>query len=133
MAGLTVYGQQKVLDHIMGKAAFAMPTIYVAVTTTAPTDTTAGAEATYTGYARKVTAAADWNSASNAIPSVSNNANTITLNQCTAGSSTITHWEGWDAPTGGNRIVWGALTASLAISAGISPSFAPGQLFVSAD
>lgn len=133
MAGLTVYGQQKVLDHILGKAPWTMPTLYVGVTTTAPTDTAPGLEATYTGYARKATAAADWNAATSAVPSVSSNANAVTLPQCTAGSSTITHWEGWDAATGGNRIVWGALTQALAVSAGISPSFAPGQLFLSAD
>lgn len=133
MAGLTQTGQQMMLDHLTGKAAMAMPTLHIALTTTAPTDTAAGTEATYTGYARKATAAADWNSATAAIPSVSSNATTQTFPQCTAGSSTVTHWEGWTAASGGTRLVWGALTSSLAVSAGISPSFAPGQLFISAD
>ncbi len=133
MAGFTVYGQQKLLDHVLGKAAFAMPTVHLALTTTAPTDSAAGAEATYTGYARKATAAADWGAATAAVPSVSSNATTITFNQCTAGSSTVTHFELWDAATGGNRLGWGALNASLAVSAGISPSFAAGQRTASLD
>ncbi len=133
MAGLTTYGQQRVLEHYMGKAAMPMPTVFLALTTTAPTDTAAGTEATYTGYARKQTAAADWGNASNAVPSVMTNANVITFAQCTAGSSTVTHFEVWDAATGGNRIGWGALNASLAVSAGISPSFAAGQLTSSLD
>ena len=130
---MTQIGQQQVLDHIMGKAAMPMPTVFVALTTTAPTDTADGTEATYTGYARKSTAAADWGSATAAIPSVSSNANTITFAQCTAGSSNVTHFELYTALTGGTRLVWGALTQALAVSSGISPSFAPGQLFVSAD
>lgn len=133
MAGLTVYGQQKTLDHLMGKTAFSMPTVYISLTSTAPTDSAAGTEATYTGYARKQTAGADWNAATSATPSVVSNANVLTFAQCTAGSTTVTHFEFYDAASGGNRLAWGALTASLAVSAGISPSFAAGQLTASMD
>ena len=67
------------------------------------------------------------------MPSVSSNAAALTFAQCTAGSSTVTHFELWSAATGGTRLAWGALNASLAVSAGISPSFAAGQLTVNGD
>ena len=133
MPGLTVDGQRLLLNHFLGRVAMPMPTIHVALTTTAPTDTAAGAEATYTGYARKATAAADWSDPTSAVPSVSSNANVLTFNQCTAGNSTVTHFELWTAATGGTRLAWGPLNASLAVSAGISPSYAPGQLTVNGD
>jgi hypothetical protein len=45
MAGFTTYLQQKVLDHVRGKTSFTMPTAYVALFTTNPTDAGGGTEA----------------------------------------------------------------------------------------
>ncbi len=91
MPGLSRAVDHKVLEHIVAKTAYTMPTspLYLALTTVAVAETdTAGTltEATYTGYARKSVAGTDWATASaNQIA----NANAITFAACTAGSSAI--------------------------------------------
>lgn len=89
-------------------------------------------EATYTGYARVAVArsSAGWTiSAANV-----SNAAAITFGACTAGSDVITDFGiGSDSTGAGNLFFKGALTASRSISAGITPSFAIGELDVNAD
>ena len=89
-------------------------------------------EATYTPYARVAVArsGAGWTISGN---NVSNTA-AITFAACSSGSDTITHFGiGSDASGVGNLFFKGALTASRNISAGITPSFAIGELDVNAD
>jgi hypothetical protein len=86
-------------------------------------------EATYTSYARVSVArsAAQWTAASG----VTTNDNAITFPACTGGSNTITHFAiGSDVSGAGNLFMSGALTASLSVSTGITPSFAAGQLSI---
>jgi hypothetical protein len=89
-------------------------------------------EATYTDYARVAVArsGAGWTVSG---ANVSNTA-TITFPTASAGSNTITYFGiGSDSTTAGNLFFKGALTASRVISAGITPSFAAGELDVNAD
>lgn len=96
------------------------------------TGTQTTSEATYTGYGRVSVArsGAGWTvSANNAA-----NAAAVTFGACTAGTNTITHFGiGSDSTGTGNLFLKGALTASLAVSAGITPSFAIGELDVNLD
>lgn len=94
--------------------------------------TQATSEATYTGYARVAVArsAGGWTIAGNQ----ASNTAAINFPAATAGTNSITHVSIGTASTGvGNLIYSGALTAALAVSAGITPSFAAGQLAVTAD
>lgn len=94
--------------------------------------TQATSEATYTGYARVAVArsAAGWTITGN---TVANDAD-VTFGACTAGTNTITHFSiGTDLAGAGNLLLSGALTGSLAVSAGITPSFAVGALTCTAD
>lgn len=91
-------------------------------------------EATYTGYARVAVArsAGGWTVSGN---NVSNTA-AVTFGACTAGSSTVTYASVGVASGGASQIIARmAFTspASLAISAGITPSFAIGELDVTVD
>jgi hypothetical protein len=91
-------------------------------------------EATYTGYARVAVArsTAGWTVTGN---SVSNDA-AVTFGACTAGSSTCTYFGiGTDSSGAGTLLLSGALTSpsSLAVTAGITPSFAIGALTTTAD
>lgn len=84
-------------------------------------------EAAYTGYARVAVArtAGGWTVAGSNI----SNAAAVTFGLCSAGSETITHFGiGSDAAGAGNLFLYGALAAGLAVSAGITPSFAIGAL-----
>lgn len=108
--------------------------LYVALHTANPdeTGTQATNECSYTGYARKAVArsGAGWTVTANAVE----NASAVTFDPCTAGSSTATHFSVGYESSGATKILYkGALTASLAISAGITPEFAAGALDISED
>lgn len=89
-------------------------------------------EATYTSYARVAVArsGAGWTvSGANA-----SNAAAVNFPACTGGTNTITHFGiGSDLSGVGNLFFKGALSASLAVSSGITPSFAIGELDINLD
>ena len=120
------YAENKILDHAFGKASWTMPTAYVALSTADPTEDGSGlSEPSGGSYARKSTAAGDWNSASGGLI---DNANAITFVQATASWGTITHFAVFDAASGGNMIAHGALDAPKAVGNGDTFSFAAGEL-----
>jgi len=84
-------------------------------------------EANYTSYARVAVArsGAGWTVSTNQAV----NAATISFPQCTGGSNTVTHFGiGTDSAGAGTLLYSGALTASLAVSSGITPQFNAGEL-----
>lgn len=89
-------------------------------------------EATYTDYARVSVArsTAGWTVTTN----TADNDAAVTFPAASAGSSTVTHFGlGSDETSTGNLFLYGALSASLAVSAGITPEFAAGALDVTLD
>jgi hypothetical protein len=89
-------------------------------------------EISYTGYSR--VAVARSGSGFTVTGASVSNAAAVTFGACTAGSGTATHFSiGRDASGTGEIIISGALSASLAISAGITPQFAIGQMTATAD
>lgn len=89
-------------------------------------------EATYTSYARVAVArsGAGWTiSGANC-----SNAAAVTFPACTGGTNTITHFGiGSASSAAGNLFFKGALGASLAVSTGITPAIAIGELDVNCD
>lgn len=136
MGSKSDYLENEILDHILGGADYSRPaTLYLALLTAAPTDASTGStitEATYTGYAR----VAITNNATN-FPAASggakSNGTEIAFAECTAGTSTVTHWALLDAATLGNILYWGALTTSKDISTGDTPKVAVGDLDITED
>lgn len=107
---------------------------YISLATGDPgeTGTQTTSEANYTSYARVSVArsTSGWTVASG----VADNDAAINFPAATGGSSTATHFGvGSDSSGTGNLFLSGALAASLAISNGITPSFAAGALDVSLD
>lgn len=89
-------------------------------------------EAAYTSYARVAVArsTAQWTVASGTV----DNDNAITFPAATGGSETETYFGIGSAASGaGNLQIFGALSASLAVSSGITPEFAAGALDISVD
>jgi hypothetical protein len=89
-------------------------------------------EAAYGSYARKSVArsASEWTVTNN----TADNDNAITFVQASSGSETEAHFGIGSASSGtGNLFLYGALTASLAVSTGITPEFAAGALDVTCD
>ena len=125
------YWELKVLDETTGKSPSA--TRYIALLTATPTDASTGStivEPVGGSYARKSTAATDWNAASNG---ASSNANAITFVQATGDWGEITHFAICGGSTGGNVLAWGSLTASKTILNGDTASFAAGSLIITLD
>ncbi len=89
-------------------------------------------ETAYTNYARVAVArtAGGWTVAGNAV----SNAALVQFAQCGVTGATLTHFGvGTDSGGAGKLLYSGALTASLAVSSGIQPQFAAGDLDITED
>ena len=132
------------LEHIFQNAAIAnigdasgLPasatedSLYIALFTTSPTDSTAGTEAAYTGYARIAVArnSSNWTVAGNN----ASNTNAITFPEATAGSETENGFGILTAITGGDLLFYGDLDSPLAVSVGITPNIPAGDLDINED
>lgn len=87
-------------------------------------------EASYTSYARVAVARTTgaWSESSGTVSNLA----AISFPACTGGTNTITHFGiGTDSSGTGTLLYSGALTASLSVSTGITPSFSIGSLTVS--
>lgn len=134
MGSFSDYLEKKILDHLFNKSAYTAPTIYVALSTADPTDTGTGlAEPAGNGYARKATAATDWNAATGTSPTQTTNANAIAFNQATGSWGTISNFALMDAATGGNMLASGTLTTPKAIGSGDTAQFSVGDMSVQLD
>ena len=105
--------------------------IYVSLHTAdpSPSGDQTTSEATYTGYARVavVRTSSGWSIAAETISNVA----AINFPACTGGSNTITYVGIGTLSSGADELLYsGALTASLAVCNGITPSFAIGALTV---
>lgn len=130
MSKMSDYLEVELRKHIFRTGSFTKPAaLYISLHTADPTDTAAGAEANYTGYARiqRDPLDANWTGAS-AIDGNTDNAAAITFGACTVGSNTVTHFGIWDALSAGNMLAYGQLTVSQVINVGVTPSFAIGAL-----
>lgn len=126
----TDYAENRVIDHMTGKAAWAAPIMHIALFTAAPSDAGGGTEVTGGAYARAATTAATWNAAT---AGSATNAAAITFPTATAAWGTITHVGFMDAATAGNMMRWAPLTASKAIGTGDSFSFPAGSITITED
>jgi len=110
---------------------------YIALHTADPGETgnQTTSEIAYTNYARVAVARSSggW-TVSGTAPTQVANAASVSFPTCGASGGTATHFSiGRDSSGTGEIIVSGALTSSLAISNGITPSFAIGQLTATVD
>ena len=111
------------------RGSSAAGSLWIALFTVAPTDSTGGTETTYTNYARAAVARTTgaWNLAGTNPTEVSNAA-AVTFPTCGATGATIVGFGIMDASTGGNLLMYGSL--SYVASNGNTPSFAIGELDV---
>lgn len=108
--------------------------LYVALFTAAPSDSAAGTECSYTGYARVAVArsSAGWTVSGNN----ASNAAAVTFPQNTGSSQTAIAFGILTASTSGDLLFWGDITdpvAGLVIGTNVTPSFAIGAIDVNAD
>lgn len=136
MGSFSDYSENKILDHIVGKTSFTMPTVYVGLCTADPTDAGTGAScgevADTNAYARVVTAGSDWDAAASG---TMDNAADITFSEANGSWGTVTHFALFDSGThgAGNMLAHSVLSASKVIGNGDTPKFAAGDLDLSLD
>lgn len=105
--------------------------IYLALFTTATSDAGGGTEVTGGSYARVAVQPLDANwTAVSATDGLTDNAAVATFPTATASWGTATHFALMDRLTGGNMLVYKALTTSQLIGSGATASFAAGALDV---
>jgi hypothetical protein len=135
------YLENKIIDHLFRTNTFAKPSgLYVALFTAAPSDAAGGTEVSGGSYARVNLAPLDTNwkatqggtsGASSGTGGATANAVAITFPAPSANWGTVTHFGIFDAASGGNLLIWDALTASRTILSGDpAPSFAVDQLTI---
>ncbi len=143
MSAMSDYLENKLVDHIFRAQSFSAPaTLYVALFTSAPSDSGGGTEVSGGNYARaSVTSSlANWagtqsagsTTASSGTGGQTSNNGAITFNAPSGANwGTVTHFGIFDAASSGNLLFHGALTAPKTINDGDSaPSFQTAQLAV---
>lgn len=125
MAGnLSDYLEVKLLDHFLGTTTYTKPTtVYLALYTAAPTDSSAGTEVSGGSYARKV---ATFNGASSGSTTNNSDIDFNGMPTCTVVAIAVT-----DALTSGNILVYGPLTANKSLDAGDILRVSSGDLSIS--
>lgn len=125
------YLENELLDHFLMQGDYTSPSnVYVALSTTDPTEDGTGITEPADGYSRVSTGAADWEAAASG--SISN-ANDITFSEATGSWGDISHFALFDASTGGNMLAYSALNSTKTVSSGDTPVFSAGDLTVSLD
>lgn len=128
MGTISDYLENKWLNHVFHGAAFTVPSnIYIALSTTTPSDDGTGVTEPGSNYIRK--AHNVWNAGSGR---AATNNGVITFIQATGAWGTITHYAIYDAITGGNFLGFGALTANKIVVSGNTPYIATTDISISA-
>lgn len=123
---LSNYLENKLIDHFLGTTTYTKPTsVYVALYTVAPTDSTSGTEVIGGSYVRKI---ATFTAASNGATSNSGNIDFTGMPTCTVVAVGVL-----DALTSGNLLVYGTLTASKAVTSGDTFRIPIGDLDITLD
>lgn len=130
MAHFSDYLEMKLLELSVGKTAYTLPTVYLALFTASPADSGGGTEVTGGSYARLVTAAADWATAST---SGTFNANALAFATASAAWGTVVAFGAYDSASGGNLLWWNTLTSSRNVANGDQARFAAGALTATLD
>ena len=128
MSAMSDYLENEILDHILGTGAYTMPaTVYVGLSTGSFNDDNSGSELTGNNYAREYITFAAASSGS------ADNSAAVEFNAATGSWGTVSHFGLFDALSGGNLLIHGALTASKVISSGDILKIAIGDMDITAD
>ncbi|MAL86560.1 MAG: hypothetical protein CMI23_09440 [Opitutae bacterium] len=106
------YLEDAVLNHVFGGSSYTAPTtLYVALFTSAPSDTGGGTEVSGGAYARQT-------GAFTVSSGTASNSSAIEYPTATADYGTVVAMGIFDASSGGNLLAYGSLTTSKNVSTG---------------
>lgn len=128
MSAMSDFLEQNLGDHVLNNNTYTSPNpIFIALFTSATTDAGGGTEVTGGSYARVSVDSSvtdQWNTPTTS--GLFNNINALTFAQATANWGTVTNTAIYDASSGGNSLLHGALTASRTVNNGDTFEFAAG-------
>ena len=127
------YLENEILDHVLGGGDYTRPsTVYIALYTTAPTDSGGGVEVSAPSYTRKAVTnnATNWPAAAGGVKT---NGSDIVFETAEESWGTIVAFGIHDAITSGNILYWGDLTSSRLIDQGDTAFFRAGTLTITED
>lgn len=126
MAAASDYLENELLDHVLNGALYPTPTIYLGLSAADPLDDASGlSEPSGNGYARVAPGSFT------IVAGAAVNAADIVFALATGSWGTLTHFAIFDALTGGNMLLHGALDASINISTDQVARLLAGQLSIS--
>lgn len=128
----TQYWQTAMLNLLRATNVTAPATIYVALFTTAPTETTTGTEVSGGAYARQSVAFSAPANQSPTGTTISNSAG-INFPAATASWGTVNGAALFDAATGGNMLYYIAFTSGVAVASGDTFAISAGNLVIEED
>jgi len=130
-SNLALYAENKVLELLVGKTAFATPTTYIGLFTGIPDeDGAGGTEASLGNYERKSTAGADWAAAA---AGAITTANDLTFIEAAAAAWGLIVGIGiWDAASAGNMIFWMPLDDNKQVDIGDTFRLEAGEIDITA-
>jgi hypothetical protein len=124
---ITDYLENKLLAHTFSNTAYTSPsTVYVALYTVVPTDSTTGTEVSGGAYARQ-------SASFTTTASATTNASAIEYPTATAGYGTVVAVAVLDASSGGNMLAFASLDTSKTISTGDVFRIPAGDLDITLD
>lgn len=127
----TNYAGKALLEHITGRTAMVAPShTYLALFTVAPSDSTAGIEASGGNYARPQLAWGAANESTGEI-AISSLVRFPATGTATANWGTLVALGIFDAPTGGNLLCYGPLRPTFTVNSGESFQVAAGGITLS--
>lgn len=128
MSAMSDYLEGKILDHVLSTASFTMPSaVYVGLSTGSFGDDNSGTELSGNGYVRQGAVAFDAASGG-----VADNTNNIEFPAATASWGLVSHFGLFDASSGGNLLIHGALNTAKTISTGDILRISAGDLDITA-
>lgn len=131
MSQMSDYLEDKLAQHVLKNVSYTSPAnVYLALYTASPTDADTGTEVVGSvGYTRKLVSPATWTYVG-VVFEWWQLASTIEFGPATGSWGTITHFGLRDASSGGNLLIWGALTTPTAVTTGQLFSFLAGASLV---
>jgi len=132
VAGFTDAIEQALLDHFLNDPSYTPESLWIALSTTTPTEAGGSfTEPSSGAYARVSTAAADWGAATGTAPATKSNTAVKTFPTATGDWSAgvnMTHFGLFNASSAGTLRAWGALTVPKPVLNGDTASFAAASL-----
>jgi len=132
VAGFTDAIEQALLDHFLNDPSYTPESLWIALSTTTPTEAGGSfTEPSSGAYARVSTAAADWGAATGTAPATKSNTAVKTFPTATgdwSAGANMTHFGLFNASSAGTLRAWGALTVPKPVLNGDTASFAAASL-----